>query len=143
MSRNEALQHAQNAGLDLVEVSANANPPVAKIVDWGKYNYQREKQLQRNRKNAKANELKEMRFGLKIGDHDMDVKLKKVNKFLDNGSKVKMSVVLRGRELAHKDLAFKLADRILEKLGEEIAVDQKPQFAGRQLTMVIRSTKNA
>lgn len=143
MSRNEALQHAQNAGLDLVEVSANANPPVAKIVDWGKYNYQREKQLQRNRKNAKANELKEMRFGLKIGDHDMDVKLKKVNKFLDNGSKVKMSVVLRGRELAHKDLAFKLADRILEKLGEDIAVDQKPQFAGRQLTMVIRSTKNA
>lgn len=143
LSKAEALRMAQDAGLDLVEVSATANPPVAKMVDWGKYNYQREKQLQKNRKSSKANELKEMRFGLKIGDHDIAVKLKKVRKFLDNGSKVKMSVVLRGRELAHKDLAFKLADRLIAELGEDVSVDQAPQFAGRQLNMVIRSTKNA
>ena len=84
-----------------------------------------------------------MRFGLKIGGHDIDVKLSKICKFLDNGSKVKLSIVLRGRELAHKELAFELADKLLDKLGQDIAVDQQPQFAGKQLTMVIRSTKNA
>ncbi len=84
-----------------------------------------------------------MRFGLKIGDHDIDVKLGKVRKFLDNGSKVRLTVVLRGREMAHKDLAFSLADRLVERLGEEISVDQAPSFSGRQLNMVIWSTNNA
>lgn len=129
--------------MDLVEVSENAKPPVAKIIDWGKYNYQKEKQQQRNRKSSKSNDLKQMRFGLKIGDHDIDVKLKKVQKFLDNGSKVRLTVVLRGREMAHKDLAFKLSDRLVSMLGDEVNVDQKPQFSGRQLSMVIRSNNNA
>ncbi|MCA9331125.1 translation initiation factor IF-3, partial [Candidatus Saccharibacteria bacterium] len=88
LSKREALELAAQRELDLVEVSPNADPPVAKIVDWGKYNYQRTKQLQKQKRNAKASELKQMRFGLKIGDHDLDVKLKKVTGFLDEGHKV-------------------------------------------------------
>ncbi len=130
---------ARDQGLDLVEISPDASPPVVKIVDWGKYNYQRTKQLQKNRKNAKSLELKQMRFGLKIGDHDLEVKLNKIRGFLEAGHKVKLAVFYRGRELAHKDLGFQLADRIIERLGESVSVDQQPQFAGRQLTFTVRS----
>ena len=136
MTRAEALAAAEAAGLDLVEVSPNANPPVARIVDWGKYNYQKTKQAQKSRQ--KVLDLKQMRVGLKIGDHDLDVKLRKVNGFLDAGHKVKITVIYRGRELAHKELGFKLAERITELLGEGIVVDQDPQFAGRQLSFVVR-----
>ncbi len=120
-------------------MSPDAKPPVAKIVDWGKYNYQRTKQLQKNKRNAKQLEVKQMRFGLKIGDHDLEVKLTKVKNFLNAGHKVKIAVVYRGRELAHKDLGYKLADKIIELLSDIAAVDQDPQFAGRQLTFVVRS----
>ena len=81
-----------------------------------------------------------MRFGLKIGEHDLQVKLNKVGKFLDNGHKVKLIIFFRGRELAHKDLGFVMADKVIEMLGEEIAVDQKPQLSGKQLIFVVRST---
>lgn len=138
MSREEALSAAEQRGLDLVEISPNASPPVAKIVDWGKYNYQRTKQLQKSKRNAKAPEVKQMRFGLKIGEHDLGVKLTKVNKFLDAGHKVKITVFYRGRELAHKDLGFKLADKIIADYGDAIKVDQQPQLAGKQLSFVIR-----
>lgn len=143
LTKSEALQLANDRELDLVEISPAANPPVAKIVDWGKYNYQRTKQLQKNRRNARSMDVKQMRFGLKISDHDLDVKLKKVSKFLEEGHKVKLIVFYRGRELAHKDLGFKLADRVIEKFGEEIAVDQPPQLAGKQLIFVIRSNSSA
>lgn len=142
LSKSEALAAAEQAGMDLVEVSPGANPPVARIVDWGKYNYQRTKQLQKNRKNARISEMKQMRVGLKIGDNDLAVKLRKVAGFLEAGHKVKIAVIYRGRELAHKDLGFKLADRIVAELGEDTVVDQPPQFAGRQLSFTIRS-KNA
>ena len=136
MTRAEALKAAEDAGLDLVEVSPNADPPVARIVDWGKYNYQKTKQAQKTRQ--KTLDLKQMRVGLKIGDHDLEVKLRKVSGFLDAGHKVKIAVVYRGRELAHKELGYKLAERIQELLGEGIVVDQPPQFAGRQLSFVVR-----
>lgn len=132
---------AEDKGLELVEVSPNANPPVAKIVDWGKYNYQRTKQLQKNRLHSKSQELKQMRMGLKIGDHDLQVKLKKITGFLDQGSKVRIIVFYRGRENAHHDLGFKLADRVIEALGEDSAVDQTPTLNGRQLTFTIRKNK--
>jgi translation initiation factor IF-3 len=141
LSLSEALQAAEEAELDLVEVSPEASPPVAKIIDWGKYNYQRTKQLQKSRSRSKPLDLKQMRVGLKIGDHDLTVKLNKVQQFLEAGHKVKITVIYRGRELAHKELGFKLAERIIEQLGENIAVDQPPQFAGRQLNFVVRSTK--
>lgn len=123
----------------MVEISPDADPPVAKIVDWGKYNYQKTKQLQKSKRNAKTSELKQMRFGLKISDHDIAVKLKKVTSFLDDGDKVRLVIIYRGRELAHKEIGFKLIDKLLAELGENITVDQKPQFAGRQLSAVLRS----
>lgn len=138
LSRAEALKAAEAEGKDLVEVSPEASPPVAKIVNWGKYNYQRTKSAQKSRKNSKPLDMKQMRVGLKIGDHDLDVKLRKVSAFLEAGHKVKITVIYRGRELAHKELGFKLAERIIEHLGENIAVDQPPQFAGRQLNFVVR-----
>lgn len=133
------MQAARNAELDLVEISPDADPPVAKIIDWGKYNYQKTKQLQKNKRNTKVSELKQMRFGLKISDHDMSVKLKKVTSFLDDGDKVRLSVIYRGREMAHKDLGYKLMDKLIANLGDNIIADQTPQFAGRQLSTVVRS----
>lgn len=139
LSRNEALDIARERELDLVEISPDANPPVAKIVDWGKYNYQKTKQQNKNKKAAKALELKQMRFGLKIGDHDLDIKMGKVRKFLEAGHKVKITIFYRGRELAHKEIGFKLADRVIQDIfGDSIIVDQQPQFAGKQLNFVIR-----
>ncbi len=143
MTKSEALQAAEQAGLDLVEISPNADPPVAKIVDWGKYNYQRTKQLQKNKKNAKNLEVKEMRVGLKIGAHDLEVKAKKVREFLDEGHKVKYTLRFRGRELAHRDVGFALAQRIIDSFGETITVDQKATFLGKQLTFVIRRSASA
>jgi len=140
MSRSEALQLAEDQDLDLVEISPNANPPVVKIVDWGKFNYQKTKQQQANKKNAKALDMKQMRFGLKIGDHDLEVKMKKVTGFLEAGHKVKITLVFRGRELAHKDIGFKLAERVINDFGDSIAVDQQPQLNGKQLSFVIRGT---
>ena len=140
MSRSEALQLALEQELDLVEISPNADPPVAKIVDWGKYNYQKTKQQQINKRSTKVLDMKQMRSGLKIGDHDLAVKMKKVAGFLETGHKVKITLVFRGRELAHKDIGFKLADRIINDFGDSIAVDQQPQLNGKQLSFVIRGT---
>lgn len=123
----------------MVEISPDADPPVAKILDWGKYNYQRTKQLQKNRKSAKTLEVKQMRFGLKISDHDLEVKMRKVRGFLDSGHKVKITAFFRGRELAHKDLGFKIAGEVIESFGDTIVVDQQPQLAGKQLSFVVRS----
>jgi len=134
---------AQDQELDLVEISPDANPPVVKIIDWGKFNYQRTKQQQKNKRTAKTLDVKQMRLGLKIGEHDMQVKLGKVTKFLETGHKVKITVFFRGRELAHKDLGFKLAEKIISEFGDTIIVDQQPQLAGKQLSFVIRSNTNA
>jgi translation initiation factor IF-3 len=130
---------AKDAELDLVEVSPDANPPVAKIVDWGKYNYQRTKQLQKSKRKLKVSELKQMRFGLKISDHDITVKLNKVNSFLAEGDKVRLSVIYRGREMAHQELGYKLIDKILLMLGGGAVTDQPAVLAGRQLSIVVRS----
>lgn len=143
LSRIDALRLAEERGLDLVEISPNAKPPVAKIVDWGKFNYQKTKQQQKNRRAVKASELKQMRFGLKISDHDLGVKLKKVSGFLEAGHKVKLVVFYRGREMAHKDIGFKLAEKVITDYGDAIVVEQAPQLAGKQLSFVIRSNQNA
>jgi translation initiation factor IF-3 len=139
LTRAEALQTAADRELDLVEISPDANPPVVKIVDWGKYNYQRTKQMQKNKRNTKTLEMKQMRFGLKISEHDLGVKMRKVADFLEAGHKVKLTIFYRGRELAHKDLGFKLADKVIADFGDTIVVDQTPEFAGKQLNFVIRS----
>lgn len=140
LSKQEALQIAEERGLDLVEISPDADPPVCKVVDWGKYNYQRTKQQQKNRKSTKTLDMKQMRFGLKIGQHDLDIKMNKVAKFLEAGHKVKITVFYRGREQAHKEIGFKLADKVIADFGDTIVVDQRPQLAGRQLNFVARAS---
>jgi translation initiation factor IF-3 len=134
------LQIAQERDLDLVEISPDADPPVCKIVDWGKYNYQRTKQLQKNRKTTKSLDMKQMRFGLKIGEHDLTIKMGKVAKFLQAGHKVKVTLFYRGREQAHKEIGFNIAKKVIEDFGDTIVVDQQPQLAGKQLNFVIRSS---
>jgi translation initiation factor IF-3 len=143
MTRAEALELAGQQELDLVEISPESDPPIAKITDWGKYNYRRTKQLQKNRKASRLADLKQIRFGLKIGQHDLQIKLNQTLKFLDDGHKVKFTLFYRGREQAHKDIGFQLAQRVIELLGDKIVVDQQPTLAGKQLTFVIRSSQNA
>jgi translation initiation factor IF-3 len=124
--------------LDLVEISPGADPPVCKVIDWGKYNYQRTKQQQKNRKTSKTLDMKQIRFGLKISDHDLGIKMNKVKKFLESGHKVKITVFYRGREQAHKEIGFQKAQQVIEDFGDTIIVDQPPQLAGRQLNFVVR-----
>ncbi|HSW77566.1 MAG TPA: translation initiation factor IF-3 [Candidatus Chromulinivoraceae bacterium] len=139
MSRAEALKAAEEAGVDLVEISPEAAPPVAKIVDWGKYQYQKMKEQQKNRKSSKASELKQMRFGLKIGSGDLDIKLRKIRGFLTAGHKVRIQIFYRGREMAHKELGYELIDRITGLLEDDAVLEQKPQMAGRNLSIIVRS----
>lgn len=123
----------------MVEISPNADPPVAKITDWGKFQYQKMKELQKNRKNAKVSELKQMRLGLKIGINDLEIKLRKIRKFLEDGNKVKIMIFFRGREMAHKELGYDLINQIITKLEDDAVVEQKPQMAGRNLSITVRS----
>jgi len=143
MSRREALDAALAQELDLVEISPQASPPVVKIVDWGKFLYQKTKDEQRQRKSAKVGELKQIRLGLKIATNDLDIKLRKVRDFLSEGNKVRIAVFFRGREMAHQELGYKMLETIKEKLAEDGIVDQAPQMAGRNLSIVIRSNSNA
>ena len=139
MSRQEALRVAEEAGVDLVEISPNANPPVAKVVDWGKFQYQKMKEQQKNRRNNKATELKQMRFGLKIGANDLEIKLRKIRNFLSEGNKVKILIFFRGREMARRELGYGLIDKVMSQLEDEAILEQKPVMAGKNLSIVIRS----
>ncbi|HEX9594563.1 MAG TPA: translation initiation factor IF-3 [Candidatus Saccharimonadales bacterium] len=133
---SEALERAEQAGLDLVEVSPQAEPPVARIIDWGKYVYQ--KQKQQNKKKQKSQDLKQVRMGLKIGSHDFDIKLRKIREFLEAGHQVRISAFFRGREMAHKDLGYVLLDRVLKTIEDVAVVEQEPQMAGRYLSLQVR-----
>ena len=143
MSKQEALSQARAVDLDLVEISPKADPPVAKIIDWGKYSYQKAKADKKNRQSSKAADLKQMRLGLKIGEHDLQVKLRKVRKFLEAGHNVRFTVRYRGREMAHKELGFKLLEGITERLSDIAVVEKEPKMAGRQLNMTVRYNPNA
>jgi translation initiation factor IF-3 len=135
MSTTKARELAEEAGVDLVEISPSANPPVVKIIDWGKYQYHKVKE----QKKSKSSELKQMRLGLKIGSNDLAIKIRKIKKFLEDGNRVKIMIVFRGREMAHKELGFELMDKVLDMLSDvALAADQKPQMAGRNLSINIR-----
>ena len=142
MTREEALQQARNAGLDLVEISPNAKPPVVKIIDWGKFNYKKSKEDKKNRLKNKT-KIKQIRLGLKIGQHDLDIKLRKATEFLEDNNSVRFVVRYRGRELAHRELGFKLLESVAEKLENIAVVEQAPKMAGKQLTMSMRYQPNA
>lgn len=140
MSSKSAQSLAREQGLDLVEIAANANPPVVKIIDWGKYQYQKMKEEAKQRRKAreKQSELKQMKIGLKISDNDLNIKLKKIRNFLADGDHVKIIIVFRGREMTHKEIGQILLDKILAILAEDAIVEGKPQFSGRNLSIGIR-----
>lgn len=138
MSSRDAQLKARDAGVDLVEISANANPPVVKIIDWGKFQYQKMKELSKAKKKSRPSELKQMRLGLKIGENDLNIKIRKIKEFLDEGHRVKIMIVFRGREMAHKELGNELADKIVDLLGSETVVDGKIQMSGRNLSFSVR-----
>ncbi len=140
MSSKDAQILARDKGVDLVEIAANANPPVVKIIDWGKYQYQKMKEDAKNRKKAreKQSELKQMKIGLKISDNDLNIKVRKIRGFLEDGDKAKIMIVFRGREMAHKELGNELLDKVISLLGNDVIVENKPQFNGRNLSVGVR-----
>ncbi len=140
MSSRDAQLLAKEQGVDLVEIAANANPPVVKIIDWGKYQYQKMKEEARNRKKAreKQSELKQMKIGLKISDNDLNIKVRKMRGFLDDGDRVKIMIIFRGREMAHKEIGNELLDKVIGLLGEGVIVEGKPQMNGRNLSVQVR-----
>ncbi|MEQ8319448.1 MAG: translation initiation factor IF-3 [Rhodospirillales bacterium] len=133
----EAIDMAVEVGLDLVEVSPNADPPVCKILDYGKYKYEAQKKANEARKKQKIIEVKEIKMRPGIDDHDYEVKMKAVRRFLDDGDKVKMTIRFRGREMAHQDLGLKVLERVREEVDEIAKVEQHPRPEGRLMTMVI------
>ena len=132
-----ALQLAEDAGLDLVEISPNANPPVCKIMDFGKYKYEQQKRESEARKKQKVIEVKEIKFRPGTDTHDYEVKMRNVYKFLENGDKVKITLRFRGREMAHLNLGRELLERISEDVQEFGKVENMPKMEGRQMTMMI------
>ena len=133
----EAMDRALAAGLDLVEVSPNADPPVCKILDYGKYKYEVQKKKAEARKKQKVIEVKEIKLRPNIDDNDYDVKMRAMRKFLTEGDKVKVTLRFRGREMAHQDLGMKVLDRVREQLDDMAKVEQIPKMEGRQMIMVV------
>lgn len=138
MSSREAQLLARDAGVDLVEISAGANPPVVKIIDWGKFQYQKMKELSKAKKKAKSSEQKQIRLGLKIGQNDLNIKIRKIREFLEDGDRVKIMIVFRGREMAHKEIGTELMHRMLESMSEFATLDGGSQMSGRNLTFSVK-----
>ena len=141
VSPERALALAEEAGLDLVEISPNATPPVCKIMDYGKFKYETQKKEAEARKKQKIIEVKEVKFRPTTDTHDYDVKMRNVFKFLDNGDKVKVTLRFRGREMAHQDLGRQLLERVAEDIKELGKVDNMPKLEGRQMVMMISPLK--
>jgi translation initiation factor IF-3 len=137
VSPEKALLMAEDAGLDLVEISPNASPPVCKIMDFGKYKYEQQKRESEARKKQKIIEVKEIKFRPGTDIHDYDVKMRSVYKFLENGDKVKITMRFRGREMAHQELGRELLERVAEDVKEHGKVENIPKLEGRQMTMMI------
>ncbi len=137
ISKEEGIEIAFEAGLDLVEVSPNADPPVCKVLDYGKYKYEAQKKANEARKKQKVIDVKEIKMRPGIDEHDYQVKMRSVLRFLDEGDKVKMTIRFRGREMAHQELGMKVLDRVREDVDELAKVEQFPKSEGRLMTMVI------
>lgn len=137
MTAREALVRAYDVGLDLVEISPNAVPPVCKILDYGKYKYEQQKKANEARKKQKVVEIKEIKVRPNIDDHDYDVKMRQMKGFIEEGDKVKVTLRFRGREMAHQDLGVKVLDRIRGELAETTKVEQFPRLENRQMIMVL------
>ncbi len=137
VGRNEALTMAANAGLDLVEIAPGADPPVCKILDYGKFKYEEQKKKNEARKKQKIIEVKEIKLRPSIDIHDYAVKMRSMNKFIEEGDKVKVTMRFRGRELAHQELGMNVLMRVKDDLDAIAKVEQTPRMEGRQMTMVV------
>ncbi len=137
VGRDDALQRAINAGLDLVEVSPDAKPPVCKILDYGKYKYQEQKKAAEARKKQKTVELKEVKMRPSIDNHDYETKVKAMRRFFDSGDKVKVTLRFRGREMAHQHLGMEVLQRVKAEVEEVAKVEAEPRLEGRQMVMVL------
>ncbi len=137
MSLKEALALAAEANLDLVEVAPQANPPVCRVMDYGKYKYQQSKKQQEARRRQTVIQVKEVKVRPKIEEHDMGFKLRNTRRFLGEGDKVKISVIFRGREIAHTDRGYQLLARMAEALADVGVVEQHPKLEGRNLSMIV------
>src|SRR3954466_6148531 len=132
-----ALERAQEAGLDLVEIVPTAAPPVCKLMDYGKFKYQAQKKAAEARKKQKVVEIKEIKLRPMIDDHDYEVKMRSMQRFFEEGDKVKITLRFRGREMAHQDLGYKLLDRVKGDTAKIAKIEQEPRFEGRQVVMVL------
>ncbi|MGO1119126.1 translation initiation factor IF-3 [Rhodovibrionaceae bacterium A322] len=137
VSTYDALKRAEESGLDLVEISPNASPPVAKILDYGRFKYEAQKRANEARKKQKTIDVKEVKMRPNIDTHDYDVKLRALNKFIGEGDKVKVTLRFRGREMAHQDLGLKLLHRVRDEVAETTKVEHAPKLEGRQMIMVL------
>src|SRR5262245_24060850 len=133
----DALALAQESGLDLVEIAPNAEPPVCKLLDYGKYKYQEQKKAAEARKKQKVVEVKEIKFRPMIDDHDYDVKMRSMVRFFEEGDKVKVTLRFRGREMAHQELGTRLLDRVKEDVSKFAKVESDARFEGRQMVMIL------
>jgi translation initiation factor IF-3 len=137
VSTAEALAKAQEAGLDLVEISPNASPPICKILDYGKFKYQEQKKAAEARKKQKVVEVKEIKYRPMIDDHDYDVKMRSMKRFFEEGDKVKVTLRFRGREMAHQELGTRLLERVKEDVSKMAKVEMDARLEGRQMVMVL------
>lgn len=137
MPLSDALRKSRELGLDLVEIAPKAKPPVVKIVDYNKFQYQETKKLNQQKKATKKSDLKEVRFKLYMDDADYQVKLKKINRFLNQNHQIKITIPFRGRQLAHKNLGFDLVNKILTDLGDKIKISRPAKFIGRKIITTI------
>jgi translation initiation factor IF-3 len=133
----DAMSRAEEAGLDLVEISPNAEPPVCKILDYGKFKYEQQKKANEARKKQKVIEIKEIKIRPMIDDHDYQVKMRAAVRFLEEGNKVKITMRFRGRELSHIELGTQLLDKMRKELGQLGKVELEPRLEGRQMIMII------
>jgi translation initiation factor IF-3 len=137
IATHEAIALAREAGLDLVEISPNTNPPVTKILDYGKYKYQAQKKAAEARKKQKTVEVKEIKLRPGIDTHDYQVKMRSMRRFFEEGDKVKVTLRFRGREMAHQDLGYKLLQRVREDVATLAKVEAEPMSEGRQIVMIL------
>ncbi len=133
----EAVRMANELGMDLVEISPNADPPVAKIMDFGRFKYQNQKKAAEAKKKQKAVEIKEIKMRPNIDTHDYEVKMRSMRRFFEEGDKVKVTLRFRGREMAHQELGAKLLEQVKAEIAVEAKVESEPRLEGRQMTMVL------
>ncbi|MCA1714406.1 MAG: translation initiation factor IF-3 [Gammaproteobacteria bacterium] len=141
LSREEALQLAEEAGMDLVEIQPNADPPVCRVMDFGKFKFELQKKANLAKKKSKQIEIKEVKFRPVTDEGDYQIKLRKMRGFLEEGDKVKVNIRFRGREMSHQELGREMAARIETDLGEDIVVESRPRLEGRQMVMMIAPKK--